>query len=295
MLIGCNSLSFATDRSDKDAIRMLAKSGFDSVDYNLNKYSVRDPLSSFWSMSEDEHLAYASELKCVADENGMIIGQVHSPYPTYFPDNDKKKQVLEIQKRAIQIAGALGSPYIVVHPNVPPEAVTALQVEKAIEDNFGYYKCLFEDLKRANVKLGIENMFNWDRSVDVPLPTVASTSDCMAYMVDTLNNMCGENLFVACLDIGHAMLTGGGDPARMIDVLGSRLELLHIHDNDGKRDRHYIPFSGIINWGSVSKALVRNGYKGVLSLEIKTDGTEADTAFAAAEKLNKLIEKELYL
>jgi len=138
-------------------------------------------------------------------------------------------------------------------------------------------------------------MFNWDRSVDVPLPTVASTSDCMAYMVDTLNNMCGENLFVACLDIGHAMLTGGGDPARMIDVLGSRLELLHIHDNDGKRDRHYIPFSGIINWGSVSKALVRNGYKGVLSLEIKTDGTEADTAFAAAEKLNKLIEKELYL
>lgn len=295
MHIGCNSLSFATKRTDEDALAMLAKAGFNSVDYNLNKYGVRDPISPFWTLSEEEHTEYARKLKAVADDVGIMIGQVHSPYPTHFPDNGKKMQVLEIQKRSIQIAGALGSPYIVVHPNVPPEAITASQVEKAVEDNFLYYKELFDDLKRYGVKLGIENMFNWDWDKDIPLPTVASTAECMAYMVDTLNNMCGEKLFVACLDVGHAMLTGGGDPAGMVDVLGSRLELLHIHDNDGKRDRHYIPFSGVIDWEGFAKSLVRNGYKGVLSLEIKTDGTEADSAFTAADKLNKLIEKELTL
>ena len=293
MLIGCNSLSFATGRSDLEAITMLAEAGFNSVDYNLNKYSVRDPLSPFWKLSEEEHIAYAVELKKTADKYGIIIGQVHSPYPTHFPDDSKKYQVLEIQKRSIKIAEAVGSPYIVVHPNVPPEAITPLQVEKVVEDNFEYYKHLFEDLKKTNVKLGIENMFNWDRERDIPLPTVASTAECMAYMVDTLNDMCGDKLFVACLDVGHAMLTGGGDPARMVEVLGERLKLLHIHDNDGKRDRHCLPFKGVIQWQKFAKALANNHYNGVLSLEIKTDGSEADSAFDAANKLKQMVEKEL--
>lgn len=293
MLIGCNTLSFAAKRTDEEAIVMLAKAGFNSVDYNLNKYSVRDPLSPFWQLSEEEHLSYALKLKRTADETGIIFGQVHSPYPTHFPDAVKKEQVLEIQKRSVKIAGALGSPYIVIHPNVPPEAVTPLQVEKAVEDNFLYYKRLFEEVKRANVCVGIENMFNWDWSADAPLPTVASTAECMAYMVDTLNNMCGERLFVACLDTGHAMLTGGGDPSEMVKVLGSRLKLLHIHDNDGKRDRHYVPFTGVIDWQKFAESLIANRYDGVLSLEIKTDGSEADTAYESANKLKELIEKEI--
>jgi len=125
------------------------------------------------------------------------------------------------------------------------------------------------------------------------LPTVASTAECMAYMVDSLNNMCGEKLFVACLDTGHALLTGGGDPCDMVDTLGARLKLLHVHDNDGKRDRHQVPFTGIIDWDRFAKALVKNAYNGILSLEIKTDGAEANTAFDAANKLKTLIEKEI--
>ncbi len=292
MLIGCNSLSFAAKRSDAEAVLLLAKSGFDSVDYNLNKYSVRDPIADFWTMSEAEHIEYAKELKAVADEAGIVFGQVHSPYPTYFPNAEKLEQVLEITKRSVLIASVLGSPYIVIHPNVPPEAVTPLQVEEAVESNLKYYSGLFEDLKRAEAFVGIENMFNWNRDLDIPLPTVASTAECMAYMVDSLNSMCGEKLFVACLDTGHALLTGGGDPAKMVDILGKRLELLHIHDNDGKRDRHHLPFTGVIDWDAFVKALVRNGYKGVLSLEIKTDGTEADSAFDAANKLKTIFEKE---
>lgn len=292
MLIGCNTLPFAAV-SDADSLRTLALAGFDSVDYNLYKYSVRDPISPFWQMSDEEHIRYAKDLKTVADEMGIIVGQVHSPYPTYFPSNDKIEQVLAFQKRSIQIANILASPYIVIHPNVPPEAKTPDEVEQAVELNMQYYKRLFEDLKRYGVQVGIENMFNWDWDVDKPLPTVASTAECMAYMVDTLNNMCGEQLFVACLDTGHAVLTGGGDPARMVDILGSRLKLLHIHDNDGKRDRHYRPFSGVIDWEKFAKALVANNYQGVLSLEIKADDSEAKSAFESANKLKSLIKKEI--
>ncbi len=292
MLIGCNTLSFAAV-SDAESFRTLAAAGFNSVDYNLNKYSVRDPVSPFWLLSDEEHIQYAKKLKSIADENGIIVGQVHSPYPTYFSSEAKIQQVLQFQKRSIAMAKELSSPYIVIHPNVPPEAKTRDQVEQAIEDNFGYYKCLFEDIKRSGVRVGIENMFNWDWDLDKPLPTVASTAECMAYMVDTLNNMCGEQLFVACLDTGHAVLTGGGDPARMVDILGSRLKLLHIHDNDGKRDRHYTPFSGVIDWQKFTDALIANNYNGVLSLEVKADGSEAKCVFESANKLKLLIEKEI--
>lgn len=293
MLIGCNTLSFTSNRTDEEAILFLAKAGFDSVDYNLNQYGVRDPVSPFWNLSEGEHLEYAKKLKTVADREGIVFGQVHSPYPTYFQNPEKLEQVLDITKRSVLIASALNSPYIVIHPNVPPEAVSPLQVEEAVEKNLKYYARLFEDLKRAGVCVGIENMFNWNWDLDVPLPTVASTAECMAYMVDSLNNMCGEKLFVACLDTGHALLTGGGDPSVMVDILGSRLKLLHIHDNDGKRDRHQLPFTGVIDWDKFLKSLVNNNYNGILSLEIKTDGTEADTAFEAANKLKTLLEKEI--
>jgi len=292
VLVGCNTLSFAATRSDEEAICFLAKAGFNSVDYNLNKYSVRDPVASFWSLSQKEHLEYAAKLKNVADANGVVFGQVHSPYPTYFPNVDKVQQVINISKRSIQIAGALKSPYVVIHPNIPPQAITQIQVEQAVEDNFGFYKQFFEDIKRAETYVAIENMFNWDWDKDMPLPTVASTADCMAYMVDTLNTMCGEKLFVACLDTGHAMLTGGGDPAKMVKTLGSRLKLLHIHDNDGKRDRHYVPYNGVVDWDAFVSALAEIGYNGILSLEIKTDGTEADTAFEAANRLKLALEKE---
>lgn len=288
MLIGCNTLSFAGNREDTESIKLLAQAGFDSVDLNLNKYAVRTPVNPFWDTDEEARLRYAKSIAATAQEYDIRVGQVHSPYPTYFENEDKTADVLRITKSSISIAGAIGAPYMVIHPNVPPSAITSSQVEEAVEKNFGFFSLFFEDIKKARLCIGIENMFNWDAKQGVALPTVASSAECMAYMVDRLNELCGEKCFVACLDTGHAMLSGNGDPAAMARTLGSRLKLLHIHDNDGKRDKHLLPFEGIIDWQSFAKALSDIAYDGILSLEIKTDGDEANTAFAAASKLKSL-------
>ncbi len=289
MLLSCNTLSFAEGREDTEAIRLIASAGFEAIDLNLNKYAVRSPVSPFWDTDNDE---YIKQIAQTVKELGIKVGQVHSPYPTYFENEDKTEDVLRITKSSIKIAGALGAPYMVIHPNVPPSAKTGEQVEEAIENNFAFFSLFFEDIKRANLCIGIENMFNWEKETSTALPTVASKAECMAYMVDRLNEMCGSTNFVACLDTGHAMLSGGGDPAAMVRTLGSRLKLLHVHDNDGKRDKHMLPFEGIIDWQAFAKALNSVGYSGNLSLEIKTDGNEATTAYNAAHKLKTLIEKE---
>ena len=293
MITGCNTLSFVADGDDAKAVETIAKAGFGSIDLNLNVYAVRRPVSPFWSLPEAELLHYAEDLKKRADSLGVVFGQVHAPYPTYFEGNGNTEpsEILRIMKSSILIASALKSHYIVIHPNVPPSAVADGEVEAAVESNFAFYSNFFEDLKRSNVCVGIENMFNWDKAAGKALPTVASTAECMAYMTDRLNELCGEKCFAACLDTGHAMLSGGGDLPHMVHTLGSRLKLLHVHDNDAQRDRHWLPFDGVVDWKAFAKALAEEHYGGILSLEIKTDAEQADNAFSAAEKLKLLIKE----
>ena len=63
-------------------------------------------------------------------------------------------------------------------------------------------------------------------------------------------------------------MKGSGDgAANMIRALGSRLQALHIHDNDCLGDTHQIPFSMNIDFDSVAKALKDINYQGELTLE----------------------------
>ena len=296
MYVGCNTLSFAGAlKSDIEAIKLLAKAGFNCIDLNLNRYSVKDPVSPFWFMSVSEQQNYAYEIKKAAKEACVYISQVHAPYPTYHPTKRKRKEVYEYVENAIYISALIGSPFVVVHPQVPPESKTEEEVKQAIEDNIEFYRGFADMLRQTGVKIAIENMFNWDWSVDRPLVTVASTAECMRYMLDTLNHMCGETLYVACLDTGHGMLTGGGDLPYMVKRLAHRLRLMHIHDNDAVRDRHQAPYTGVIDWDAFAAALADIDYNGVLSLEIKVNEPDLPAAqklFVAAERLRLTVEKE---
>ena len=53
----------------------------------------------------------------------------------------------------------------------------------------------------------------------------------------------------------------------MIRALGSRLQALHIHDNDRWHDSHKLPFTMDIDFDAVIEALREIGYKGYISLE----------------------------
>ena len=74
--------------------------------------------------------------------------------------------------------------------------------------------------------------------------------------------------FVACLDIGHAQMRGlETSPVEMIQALGSKLQALHLHDNDLKHDCHAMPFTMNIDYLPIIKALKKVGYNGYMTLE----------------------------
>ena len=82
-----------------------------------------------------------------------------------------------------------------------------------------------------------------------------------------------------CLDTNHANLTG--DLPAIVRALGPRLWNVHISDNDGIRQRHWLPFRGVIDWPALVSSLAAVRYTGPLVYEL--DPHPAGTGPALAE------------
>jgi sugar phosphate isomerase/epimerase len=54
------------------------------------------------------------------------------------------------------------------------------------------------------------------------------------------------------------------------------LSTLHVHDNNGRGDNHWLPGRGVIDWSDFSKALGEIGFEGTVSLETAVSGDVAE-------------------
>ena len=96
------------------------------------------------------------------------------------------------------------------------------------------------------------------------------------------------------MDLGHAEMRGSGDGAvNMIRTLRSRLQALHIHDNDRWHDNHQIPFSMSIDFDAIVKALKEIGYEGYFTLEADAflDAYNTSDIFDGVVKLKESAKK----
>ena len=133
------------------------------------------------------------------------------------------------------------------------------------EKNMEYYGELHPIATAANVKIGVENMFQVDeRRKYIIDDTCSRLYDFIRY-VDTLNSPWA----VACLDIGHvAVIRQKDEPWDFIRGLGhNRLQALHVHDNDYRNDQHKLPYEGLIDWNEVTRALGEIEYQGYFTYE----------------------------
>ena len=111
--------------------------------------------------------------------------------------------------------------------------------------------------KEHGVKIATENMYDWDSSLNHSV--FAACATCEGYL-EMLKAVDDED-FVACLDIGHAEMEGSGDgAANMVRALGSKLQALHIHDNDCLHDNHQLPFTMNIDFAPIVQALKDMGF-----------------------------------
>ena len=262
MLISTQTAVFSQKFGDHDAIKLLAKVGYDALDYSM--FGMLDPASP---LHGDNYREYAKSLKKTADEYQIAFNQSHPPFPSYIQNPDQNQQayneiiVFEIIK-ALEVTSILGAKTAVVHPiNLQGKSYPE---RKAF--NMAFFENLAPYCKKFGVKIALENMWGWDSTEKKVVPAACSTAFEFADYLDTL----GRDCFTACLDIGHAEMqgTGSGSAAEMIYALGpDRLTSLHIHDNDRTGDLHGLPFTQKLNWDEIMRALGDIGYSGDFTFE----------------------------
>lgn len=246
---------------DEAALQLLADAGFEGIDYSMHAYSLEDPL---YDMRRQQIAARYRALGAQMRALGLTACQLHALYPTYTGRPLEDERRFRALLCALWAAQTLGCPYVVVHPALLAASCEERDRQAAWAKSRILFTRLMPVLRECNLKVGIENMFLFSQGRYRPTPI--STARDLAEYADRLNDIAGEERFVACLDTGHAHLLGL-DVARMPRELGSRLRLLHLHDNLRTGDDHTAPYLGSIDWDAFTDALADSGYEGALSLE----------------------------
>lgn len=263
MKISTGTLGVIRTYGLENGLPILAEAGFEAIDYPLYAAVMNWDDELFLDPSSP---AFAEHFKAIAKtirSCGLELRQCHAPYTindfTLYP------QLQEHSIRAIYAAGYMECPYIVAHPVMMPEFSFGKNKAQALQTSLDYFSAMVPALKDTGVTMCIENLCLTDPVTKKEVPNYGTEPEDLCDVIDNLNDIYGPH-FAACLDTGHAVLTGL-DPCHLANVLGTRIRVLHIHDNGGVTDDHLIPTRGIINWKEFAAALGASGYSGTFNFE----------------------------
>lgn len=293
MRISTEIASFGAYGDNRAVLRLLKDAGFDAYDYSMFYHA-----HAFRLLSADDYAEQAKAFRAYADELGLTCNQAHAPFPSGVREGVRMMD-MEAQEyreyarkyicRAIEVAGILGAKLIVVHP------VNDFSAEQNAE-MYGEFETV---ARRCGVKIGVENMWNWEQGAPTACAAACSGHEDFKRHLELLPS----DVFAACVDIGHAEMAGlQTSAAEMIRTLGKRVAALHIHDNDRLHDSHALPYLGKIDFDAVIEALRAVGYNGDVTLEadmfIKRFPLElypqaAKLMAAVADDIRKKLEKVL--
>ncbi len=254
--------------------RQIAEAGFHCVDFgfdsflqgwmiqndNINKVFLR-PIEEIW-----EDFKPHAEL---AAKYGLTFEQSHAPFPLKTPGRDNlNKKMMQATENCFAIAHRMGSRYIVEHP---VHLWNAAREEQYVY-NKEMYLSLIAMAKEYKLTVCLENLFV-ERNAHL-FEGMGSDIAESVRLIDELNEAAGEELFGFCFDTGHANLLGK-NMYQSLTMLGNRLKILHIHDNDGVSDLHTMPFTFERSWNSCATdwegflcGLHDIHYEGVLNFEV---------------------------
>lgn len=275
MKIGITSGSFGYLPLEKRYLR-IRELGYDAVDQDL-----ADTNAPYYqnAAAMEEH---CKTVRAAVEAAGLEISQVHGPWPTDDTTAENRAETLENMRLAVYGCHCLGSQNLIIHPQMPYGWGREEDADFALSLTVELMKALMPDCEVYGVTLCLENM-----------PMTAHRISTMDRIAEAVTLVDHPNAAI-CLDTGHVNVFGHdlGDAVR---AAGKYLRTLHVHDNDGKADRHQLPYLGTANWGSFTAALAEAGFDGVMSLETAGAVSRAmpEAVRDAAERLTATTAREL--
>lgn len=237
-----------------ESATMIKEAGFDCVDMTYYTVGLNSPLLN------DGYRDYAVKLREHLDSLGLECNQAHAPFIFTYGD---KFTLEDIHYRAIvrslESASILGAEFIVVH-SVGHKEENKILFDR--EYNINYYRSLIPYCEKFGIRVAVENLFECDGNGG--FVGRLGSPDELSDFIKELDSSC----FCACVDTGHASLTGQRPEEFIEDLDTDMLKVLHVHDGDYKGDRHTLPYLLDFDWQSIMSALKKTGYGGELTFEI---------------------------
>lgn len=276
--IGMQTKNIVFDENPLKGFQMLKTAGFDCVDFSLNGYLInksvyKGEMNDFFDKTVEELEAFFAPHKEAAKQVGIRIHQMHMPYPLFVPGG--KEEINEylwnvVAPKSLHVCKFLECKYIVVHGFKLARHLGSEELEWEKTEEFIRY--LAPMAKEMGITLCVENLYNslGNHMVEGPCCDVQKVVE----RIDRINAQYGAEVLGFCFDTGHANLVGL-DAYDFITRLGPRLKVLHVHDNDGVRDLHQVPYTFTktrenkpsTDWDGFINGLKDIGFDGVINFE----------------------------
>jgi sugar phosphate isomerase/epimerase len=276
--IGVQTKNVVEDDNPLEGFKLLKNLGFSCVDFSLNNYLknidlYNSEINQFFDKTDSELERFFTPHKQAAKEAGIVVNQMHMPYPNYVPKakkevNDYLRNV--VAPKSMGVCKFFECPYIVVHGFKLAYHLGSEEAEW--EKTSDFLDFLAPMAREMGITICIENLYNGIGGHMMEGPCCDARK--AVERIDRMNDKYGAEVLGFCFDTGHANLVGL-DFEDFITTLGSRLKVLHIHDNDGISDLHQIPFTftktrentSSTDWEGFIRGLKAINFDGVLSFE----------------------------
>lgn len=196
---------------------------------------------------------YYSDIVAKANKLGLQIWSVHLPYGNEWDisvlDVQEKERILKAHHDLLMWAAQYGVRHAVIHPSYEPIAAEERKDRLAV------------------CRTSLEILAQHSAEVDIQLAVECLPRTCLGNTSGEMVELLRDNRYAGvCCDVNHLMQE---KPESFIQKLGQHVKTLHISDNDGVDERHWMPGNGVINWRNVMQSLTDIGYDGPFMFEVK--------------------------
>jgi sugar phosphate isomerase/epimerase len=231
---------FGFDLPLADRLVMIKNAGFEIT-------------SLWWGHENDFEDIPKKDVVRRSREAGLIVENIHAPFEDsnflWSDDRSLRTRVMKDRIGWVEDCARYEIPIMVMHVSrgIDLSAPNAFGLESIAK--------IIETADSLGVTVAIENT----RRVD--------------YFETVMQEIASPNLGF-CYDSSHDWLTDKETPTAILRQWCHRLTNVHLSDNDGIEDRHWLPGEGIVDWLEVSHILSSLSFPGHLMLEVMPTETE---------------------
>ena len=274
---GISTHLFHEQRLTREHLVHIAANGYDAIELFATRthfdYHSADAASALAEWLSDTRIELHSVHAPIVES--LQAGRWVGSFSNASGDDTRRKAALAETEAALAIAKLIPFRYLVVHlgmptvEKVPPGDNQRDAARRSLEQ-------IVEMASRMNVRVAVE-----------VIPNPLSSADVLAHLIEDQL----ERLDIGvCLDYGHAHLMG--DVGETIETLSGHLWTTHVHDNNGRRDEHLLPYAGTIDWDAAMMETQKVGYDGLLMFEVADTGDPIDV-LTRSMKVRERLEKTL--